>query len=580
MTRRSLAAVAILAAMPMGALGVYYYLREVRTVPTATPVPDAGVPNLGPGLPGQGIAFTNILHKKHVEGVNPVECTECHQYEPKHPGVRHRCLRCHENNWSALHAGVGNDKAAECLSCHDFAHLPSAAHDPWSCATCHVQGAAAEKDDLGPHLISSAPKVFLHAQESCADCHRPHGASAVVPRNCTECHAKEATKHNTKNRKNVAMVCLDCHEMHERTGSAVQKCRQCHQRIDFRATFASGHQTCTTCHKPHNFTKKTVEDCKDCHRSQPTLAATTNRAHARCQSCHKPHSVGGAEKSCQSSGCHNKVHVGHPADPKEGTCLGCHVVHPRKGAPTVGTNACITCHGKGKTMASSAGAGASAPPGSAGGQAFHAPSTKCLDCHEPHSQKKMVASAALCRTCHNKKIGKAEPIRVARGHANCNECHEDAAHDPRGKRPECKSCHAEQQKTAPKGHQNCQNCHRTHNGKLKVGCTSAGCHKNHDPGGAHSRIAGGCATCHRPHGPKGRAAPPSCTQCHDDKRLPNLHQVAQHSRCKDCHQAHNQKGLGQRNSCLASCHQDKKNHEPQAESCVTCHPFEGDNALR
>ncbi len=547
-----LVAVIILGGLAVG--GIYMWRTREPVEPTVVGPPGPAREFPDTGYPGQDIAFANPLHAAHVNAVPSVACVTCHAYRPDDPDPGHRCLQCHENKWSAIHAAVKDEHARECLSCHDFLHLGPKALDPWACPACHVGD-----DYTGPRKLPNAPKITLHAKENCGMCHKPHSQPALQVRSCVECHKNERTEHGGPRRKG-AQKCLDCHSMHEAGGAAERHCRKCHEHnVSNRATFP-GHTTCVGCHKPHGFTKKTAAECRDCHKGQTTLAANKVPEHAKCENCHKPHDVKSSLSSCDDSGCHAKKNPAHPPDKALGECLGCHNVHPTRQRPRVGTESCTECHAKGKPQ-----------------NAFHAKGTECRDCHIPHERMKLTANATFCRTCHAKQVGDAAPIRTSKGHSTCSECHKNAGHDPTEPRPACTSCHDEQARTAPEGHRDCKNCHTTHEAKVKkqATCTSSACHKRSQWGGHHEKIDGGCRNCHRPHGPKGPAKPPGCLDCHKRPELPGLHQHQDHGKCTDCHQPHDQRTLGVRKRCTDGCHQDMKRHEPEARSCIACHPFGG-----
>jgi len=546
--------IALLVLGGIAAGAVYMWKTRQKVVPNviAPPAPDRQFPDTG--YPGQDIAFSNPLHAAHVNSEPPIACVTCHLYRPKDPNPGHRCLSCHEDKWSAIHAAVKDDRARECLSCHDFLHLEAKARDPWACPTCHVgQGYT------GPSRMPNAPKITLHAKENCGICHKPHQTPALVVKDCVDCHKDEATEHGGPQRKG-AQRCLDCHSVHEALGAAERHCRKCHERdIPARATFR-GHTKCVSCHKPHGFTKETAAKCRDCHTRQVTLAAAKVPEHAKCEDCHQAHNVKASRGSCDDAGCHKGVRAGHPADKVLGTCLGCHNVHPSRARPRVGTESCTECHAKGKPQT-----------------AYHAGNVECRTCHVPHERMKPKPNAAFCRTCHAKKVGDAPPIRTSKGHSNCTECHKNAAHDPKQARPACATCHEQEAASAPEGHAECKKCHTTHDASVRkeATCTSSACHKPDQRRGPHEKIDGGCINCHRPHGPKGRAKPPACLSCHKRPDLPGLHQHKDHATCADCHKPHGKQALGVRRSCLASCHEKQKRHEPDARSCIACHPFGG-----
>src|SRR5207248_1466812 len=83
-----------------------------------------------------------------------------------------------------------------------------------------------------------------------------------------------------------------------------------------------------------------------------------------------------------------------------------------------------------------------------------------------------------------------------------------------------------------------------------------------------------CQNCHRQHGPdkNGPAKPPACTTCHVRKDLPGMHQVSGHVTCTSCHVPHAGRPKGDPPTCL-ECHTDKKDHNAGTKSCIGCHVF-------
>jgi hypothetical protein len=143
----------------------------------------------------------------------------------------------------------------------------------------------------------------------------------------------------------------------------------------------------------------------------------------------------------------------------------------------------------------------------------------------------------------------------------------------------CAECHGAELATAPPGHTDCRTCHEPHGGRMIA--AAARCEQCHAPQakGNHAGIRNGCNACHRPHGPDGPATPPTCTSCHAPARLPNLHKIAQHGTCGSCHTSHETAPREDRRTCAASgCHATAEGkpiaqHQPEAKSCVGCHPF-------
>lgn len=67
--------------------------------------------------------------------------------------------------------------------------------------------------------------------------------------------------------------------------------------------------------------------------------------------------------------------------------------------------------------------------------------------------------------------------------------------------------------------------------------------------------------------------PPACTTCHAKPTLDGLHSVAAHgASCASCHSSH-APVRSDRATCTSTCHQDRKNHQPEAKVCKGCHMF-------
>jgi predicted CXXCH cytochrome family protein len=405
-------------------------------------------PNARPGgRPGQGIARANAVHKTHVGAA--VACSDCHEREGE-TRAEHRCARCHEDRATRIHVALADADARECLSCHDFLHLPRASVIPGACPTCHVGSAPNE----APTRLSGPPQVTIHAGEYCGGCHAPHGSEGMRPRSCVECHAEQATQHGGREAKGAA-VCLGCHFAHQRANVQKAKCLDCHgARVRSSALFA-GHDRCVGCHAPHEFTRKTAKRCGECHEDRVGKTAAARRRHGDCTDCHSPHSPRrGLRSSCAE--CHAGQKTSHPLS-KAGDCSGCHPVHKGKGAPAVGMVACTRCHNDARSDKS-----------------FHN-GASCRDCHRPHGKLLSKAREPFCVSCHAKRVGDAPAIRPSKGHSRCPKCHVRAAHDTKRKPASCVICHKKHKRAAAKG-LDCRGCHETHSGEIRKGAPSGNPH--------------------------------------------------------------------------------------------------------
>ena len=172
--------------------------------------------------PEQERALASALHRAHLELEEPAACAECHRIQGKAaPTMAPRCLGCHEDSNSALHRGVANEDARECLTCHDFMSLQA---EPWGCISCHTTEPAPARAPP-PDWAASAPQVVVHAKEDCKACHLPHGPEPVRLGDCASCHEDRPSSHNSA--LAGAAQCVECHVGHK-PAKEVPTCESCH----------------------------------------------------------------------------------------------------------------------------------------------------------------------------------------------------------------------------------------------------------------------------------------------------------------------------------------------------------------
>jgi len=564
MTSRRATLIWAIVVMVMALGGVFLARRNAWRYKTIEIVPAASGARVGRPrgtLEGRG-------HVVHLAGRQRLACTQCHDAVANgfnKPDLA-KCNECHSKRVT-LHPGKTEDaKAArDCLTCHSFMPHDGDDKTPWRCMECHGVEKGAQSVNLGyaPPVVAGK-QLQIHANLTCAECHKPHGEPPTQPRPCTGCHkGDKAPKHPMDVIKSdkpggPEKKCTDCHKMHEPIKAGPDSCMTCHSKtkpiVPATALFAQGHPKCVGCHTPHEGGKKSVtKACQGCHTEQVTLAQEKGGKHAVCASCHTTHAVKAGSAGCYN--CHQKPHENDSSDFSTG-CLGCHKVHAKgKGslaasvlATTHGAPTCSNkgCHDKAKTDT-----------------AFHAGGLSCRSCHAGHGGDTQKAKA--CATCH-----KNQAIKVAAnvGHSECKTCH--TPHTPAASKPACGTCHAKQSSSAPKGHATCNKCHETHSGA--VGTTCTGCHATKKTA-IHGNAKGGCTTCHRPHGPNGVATPPACTTCHKVDKLPGLHAEKNHQACTSCHSGHGAP-RADRVTCT-TCHTDRTTHEPSTNICNGCHVFRG-----
>jgi len=440
--------------------------------PSVTPLGSkSGLPR---GRPGQGIARANALHRAHVATAIP--CDRCHKVDDaERIASAHRCLGCHEDRPARIHAGIADLSARECVSCHDFLHLPKASLGVWGCPTCHVRADSAD----APTRTPEGPEVVIHSEAFCGDCHAPHGDVGLQPKACTECHEDRSTDHGPAGAP-IAQRCLACHSAHRPAAQQKAPCADCHRsRIDASTALFDGHDRCQGCHPPHGFTKRTAKACGDCHADRVGATAAARKHHRDCTDCHDPHApVRRVRERCAA--CHDEQKTSHPRD-ERGACLGCHPVHQSKGAAVVSIARCTSCHRNARSDSS-----------------FHN-GAGCRDCHRPHGKLVGDGRAAFCLGCHSKRVGKAPAIATSSGHALCNKCHIRAAHDTSKKPSTCTVCHKSEKRDNAAGHRDCSKCHETHSGAIRERAQCTSCHDRAKIEGHGKSGYARCTACHRPH---------------------------------------------------------------------------------
>jgi hypothetical protein len=418
---------------------------------------------------------------------NKRDCVCCHLGEIRGftDPLTEECHRCHENE-----VRIPNMAGEHCLSCHDFSGGQDLKQGAWGCQKCHASG--------DPEFT----QIDVHGDQDCANCHRPHDKTWVLPRKCEDCHERQEGAKHGEHPVASKLLCDDCHRPHEKSGEADGRCVECHQKKQpeiVAAALFPGHNACTNCHQPHAFDKASAKVCgKDCHTDKHTMAGRGADKHANCTSCHSPHDVrGSAAKSCPS--CHTNIQPHHGGGAAGQACTACHDPHPNTKGVVGGRQACGTCHEAAKTET-----------------AFHGGKARCTQCHKPHEFLK--ASVQGCGSCHAPKVKATK--RIAK-HSICTNCHVNA-HQLAEPMAKCNDCHAAEVSTAPKGHAECVKCHEPHGGTMQLGATCQSCHQQKVPK-PHGAPKNTCQTCHRPHGPNGPPSPPACTSCHTPTVVGGLH---------------------------------------------------------
>ncbi len=500
----------LIAALFTAGLLAFAALYATKQRPAPPPAPSIHVPAT------YAQSRESAGHRSHLR--SGTQCRNCHAFsEGFSSSGPELCSTCHIESTDRVHRMASLAGLVSCFSCHPFNRPGAKPKD--ACTQCHDKGNA------------TAPEVKTHKETDCGLCHRPHQQPSLQTTDCSSCHAESTVSHGTQA---SPQTCLTCHSAHEPAGQA-RNCQKCHleaePRVSLRALFA-GHDECQDCHRPHQPLNKRAS-CRDCHADK---AQPSDPKEHSCESCHRPHNPKSAKTQCVN--CH-KQDILHAENPKDNTCVSCHPQHLKRPTPS---STCTKCHEVADRDVGT-----------------HGPELTCGDCHETHAF--VWTGQAACANCHEDLVRTSTTGK----HSTCNDCHTQAAHQPKIPTPTCESCHEDQLSQITVGHEDCSQCHQTH-GPVRVAQSEcADCHKEQSVS-SHTR----CADCHRPHGPNGVPKPPDCTTCHDTPKA--LHAVKEHSECRDCHGAHGKGEPKPRPMCLG-CHEEQVKHEPTATSCVGCHPF-------
>ncbi len=484
-------------------------------------------------------------------------------------------------------------EAGECAACHDLTGAPPDA----KCLACHEEISAAQASGEGWHA---------DFEESCATCHRDHGADALVEfEHGAFNHLQARFDLRGAHRE---LYCASCHEQPARAGGtrlrwqglAFDGCSACHDDPHAGAL----EDTCRRCHVEDGWSGPDLRfrherdsdfhlvgahatlECSGCHvrqRSGAQPAATQYRGTPRtCAACHDDPHVAGLEPDCTA--CHGQdawtgrgLLFAHDRD-SDFRLTGAHA-----------ETACELCHVPPESDARLA----AAP--------FDGTPQTCAGCHDdPHAP----TLGESCTACHGQTSWKGRDLlfrhdrdaefALTGAHARvaCAACHEPppgdlrlAAAPLRGTPTACAACHTTpHDATVPA---DCARCHDTN------GWTGTDLRLDHAAfplRGAHASAE--CVQCHRPatgaDGRPGRLATArfagletGCADCHED---PHRASLASRS-CADCHESETswtQHGFDhQKDSdfrldavhadlACAACHATPV-YRPTPTACADCH---------
>ena len=194
----------------------------------------------------------------------------------------------------------------------------------------------------------------------------------------------------------------------------------------------------------------------------------------------------------------------------------------------------------------------------------HAPVevTSCATCHASHDERwPSIANSSghvvhvqkeklPCTACHGAQMHFDRPARET-----CLGCHKDMTVGSAHEKRHCLACHnfLSTEAVVRPQRQDCLRCHRNQAKPVVVSPT------------APMQFA--CSACHRPHSEKGVV---DCNDCHKQRELGGLHDLAGHQKCSDCHEQH--EWTSTKPQCFV-CHEGMYSHHPE-QACRKCHVFE------
>ncbi len=463
-------------------------------------------------------------------------------------GAAHRqvgCQSCHT-------ASTFSAAQTSCVSCHqkDYqaAKTPdhAAAGFPTACEACHRPSDVTFNQARFDHA-SAFPLVGVHAQQTCASCHRGNVFKGTA-RDCIGCHRAQYDRTTSPNHV-AAGFSTACESCHRATDASFRGAGFSHNSV-FNLVGRHAQASCSSCHV-NNVYRGTSRDCVGCHRSQYDRTTSPNHVAAgfptTCESCHRA-----TDASFRGAGFnHNSVFalVGNHAT---ASCASCHVNNVYRGT----SRDCVGCHRSQYDRTTS-------PNHAAAGF-----STSCETCHS--------ASASSFRGAgfnHNSVFN----LVGRHAQASCSSCHVNNVY--RGTSRDCVGCHRSQyDRTTAPNHAaagfstSCESCHSASASSFQ------GATFNHSSvfalAGRHASAA--CSSCHVNNVYRG--TPRTCVGCHqsnyDRTTNPNHRSAGFPTSCESCHRFSDTSW-----SQGTFSHRFPITSGPHRTACTNCHTTSGSYAV-
>ncbi len=224
-----------------------------------------------------------------------IACQECHHATPEQGVAMLAGFILGKSPSSGEHAKVQIGSCAGCHLSHDKAwvqvgasrgHRVHAVEQKIACVRCHGAGVhrfepvvQSCRECHGEHAVNVAGMQKLH----CFACHDFLSVETDLKpsrRDCLRCHrAQGVHPANFPEDAPMRFTCAACHRPHE--AKALIACDSCHDKMAVAGLHRlSSHRDCGGCHHPHSWLSDRNE-CLRCHRTAPAHAGALT-----CASCH------------------------------------------------------------------------------------------------------------------------------------------------------------------------------------------------------------------------------------------------------------------------------------------------------